>query len=317
MQIEKCTKNRHKESSAVSDSILVFDIGGTKIAAALMSVDHQLHHRHQLPTLAHEGATAIFERMVRVGRQVLQSASLQGQPVAIGVATGGQVDAGCGVVVHATELIPGWTGFALGAELAKAFGIPAFVENDANCFTLAEADLGAGQGYRHLLLVAIGTGVGGGIVVDGELYSGWQGKAGEVGHFCLEPTEGRPCSCGRAGCLEAYTATRIIVARSGYPSIQPLAADYAKGVAIPAVDEAAQWLGLGLASLAHILGPEAIIIGGSVGLLGEPYLAVVQRSFQQHTMPSYRRIPLRLARFGADSGLLGAGILARRRLSVT
>jgi glucokinase len=292
--------------------MLVFDVGGTKVAAGLMMPDYTLHHRRQTQTLAHEGADALLARLLALGRQVLAAAAPAEQPCAIGVATGGQVDASTGIVVHATENIPGWTGLPLGARLSAAMQLPAFVENDANCFTLAEAVLGAGRGYRHLLVVAIGTGVGGGIMVDGQLYSGWQGKAGEVGHYCLEPTNGRPCSCGRNGCLESYTATRIIVARSGYPTIQALAADYGAGVAVPAVDEAAQWLGVGLASLAHILGPEAIVVGGSVGLLGARYLGQVQQAFVAHTMPSYRAIPIRAAQLAADSGLLGAGILAQR-----
>lgn len=294
--------------------ILVFDIGGTKIAAALLFSDLSLHYRQQLPTLAHEGAQAIFARMVQVGRAVLSAVAADEMPVAVGVATGGQVDVPTGTVIHATDLIPGWTGFALGPMLSTALGLPVFVDNDANCFTLAEAITGAGQGYRHLLVVAIGTGVGGGIVVDGDLYRGWQGKAGEVGHFTVQHANGRSCSCGRSGCLEAYTATRVIVARSGYPSIQALGADYRTGMKIVAVDEAAEWLGMGLASLAHILGPEAIVIGGSVGLLGERYLERVQQSFCNNAMPSYQKTALKLATLAADSGLIGAGILAQRLL---
>ncbi|HRW11434.1 MAG TPA: ROK family protein [Caldilineaceae bacterium] len=298
----------------MANPILVFDLGGTKVAAGIMLPDHTIIHRRQLPTLAEQGAAAIFHRLVQLGNAVLSDTTDGERPVAIGVATGGQVDAESGTVVHATELIPGWTGFALGPALQEALGLPTFVENDANCFTLAEAVLGAGRGYRHLLVVAIGTGVGGGIMIDGKLYSGWQGKAGEVGHFSLVPVDGRPCSCGRTGCLESYTATRIIVAQSGYPSIQALATEYQAGKSILAVDEAAEWLGIGLASLAHIVGPEVIVIGGSVGLLGERYLTFVRAGFLHHTMPSYRAIPLHLAELAADSGLLGAGILAQRHL---
>ena len=190
------------------------------------------------------------------------------------------------------------------------------LENDANCFALAEAALGAGQGYRHLLVVAVGTGVGAGIVIDGRLYSGWQGKAGEVGHFCVEPVNGRPCTCGLTGCLESYTATRIMVAKSGYPSIQRLAEHYGAGQTIPAVEEAALWLGRGLATMAHILGPEALVIGGSVGLLGERYLNLVRQSYRQHAMLSYQSIPLLPAQLAADTGLLGAGLWAREGFKV-
>lgn len=298
--------------------ICVMDIGGTKLAAGVMLSDNTIHHRHELPTLAHEGAAAVFQRLTTLGRQVI-TAYNQAQPAtpiaAIGVASGGQIEPTTGQVVHATENIPGWTGLHLGARLVEHFELPAFVENDGNCFALAEATIGAGQGYRHSLVVAVGTGLGAGIVIDRRLYSGWQGKAGEVGHLCVEPVNGRPCTCGLNGCLESYTATRIIVAHSGYPSIQPLAAAYRAGATIPAVDEAALWLGRGLASAAHVLGPEAIVVGGSVGLLGERYLALVQQSYRDHAMLSYRKIPVLAAQLAADTGLLGAGIWARQRLA--
>lgn len=295
--------------------ICVFDVGGTKLAGGLMLPDHTIHFRHELPTQAQAGAAAVLERLGLLAQQVLTAgAAAQLYPVAAGVATGGQVESNTGTVVYATENIPGWTGIALADQLRQQLGLPTFVENDANCFALAEAALGAGQGFRHLLVVAVGTGVGAGIIIDGKLYSGWQGKAGEVGHSAIEPINGRPCTCGRSGCLESYTATRILVARSGYASIQALAAAYNAGIIIPAVDEGAEWLGRGLAALAHVLGPEALIVGGSVGLLGERYIALVRQSYQENAMHSYRNIPILRAQLGADSGLLGAGVLAERAL---
>lgn len=298
--------------------ICVMDIGGTKLAAGVMLADNTIHNRHELPTLAHAGAEAVFQRLTELGGQVM-AAYRRAEPAAplaaIGVASGGQIEPSTGQVVHATDNIPGWTGLPLGARLAAHFDLPAFVENDANCFALAEAAIGAGQGYRHLLVVAVGTGVGAGIVIDGRLYSGWQGKAGEVGHLCVEPVNGRPCTCGLTGCLESYAATRIIVANSGYPSIQQLSAAYSAGEAIPAVDEAALWLGRGLASLAHVLGPEAMVVGGSVGLLGQRYLALVQQSYRDHAMLSYRKMPVLAAQLAADTGLLGAGLRARQGLT--
>jgi glucokinase len=295
--------------------VCVMDIGGTKLAAGIMMADNTIRYRHELPTLAHEGAEAVFRRLTTLGARVIDdyTQAHPSLPLALmGVASGGQIEPVTGQVVHATDNIPGWTGLPLGQRLTTHFVLPAFVENDANCFALAEAELGAGQGYRHLLVVAVGTGVGAGIVIDGRLYSGWQGKAGEVGHLCVEPVNGRACTCGLAGCLESYTATRIIVAESGYPAIQALAAAYRAGETIAAVDAAAHWLGRGLASLAHVLGPEALVIGGSVGLLGERYLDLVRQSYQQHAMLSYRKIPVLAAQLAADTGLLGAGLWARQ-----
>lgn len=304
--------------SAQNQPVLAIDVGGTKLAAAIMLPDHSLHHRHETPTLAWEGAEAILSRIIALAGEVMatyHTTTPSAQPVAaVGVASAGQIDSSRGQVVFATENLPGWTGLKLSEELSIPLSLPVFCENDVNCFALAESVLGAGQGYRHLLLVAMGTGVGGGLVINGQIYSGASGRAGEVGHFCLEPTNGRPCTCGLSGCLEVYTATRIILEASGYNSLQDLAAVYQGGAVIPAVDEAATWLGCGLASLAHILGPEAIIIGGSVGLLGERYMQTVKQAFMTKAMASYRNIPLLTTQLGPDSGLLGAGLVARQGL---
>jgi glucokinase len=300
----------------MSDPILVLDVGGTKLAAGVM-VGRTILCREERPTLAHEGAAAILARLVELGQQVQTAfaATQAAAPVAVGVASAGYIDHERGVVLFATDNLPGWTGQPLAAKLTEALGLPAKVGNDAACFALAEAKLGAGAGYRHALVVAVGTGLGGGLIIDGQFYGGWQGRAGAIGHLCVEPVGGRPCTCGLSGCLESYSATRILVAESGYASIQELAEHYCAGHEEPAVDEAAAWLGYGLASLAHTLGPEVIVIGGSVGLLGERYLETVRSSFQKHTTPLHREIPLAWAALGADSGLLGAGLLVTHSAS--
>ncbi len=303
----------------MSVPICVLDIGGTKLAAGIMLTDHTIHYRHELPTLAHEGTEAVFARLTRLGARVIHAYGREHpwSPIAaIGVASCGQIEPTTGQVVHATDNIPGWTGLPLGERLTMHFGIPAFVENDANCFALAEAAIGAGIGYQHLLVIAVGTGVGAGIVIHRRLYSGWQGKAGEVGHLCVEPVNGRACTCGLTGCLESYTATRIMVAQSGYASIHTLAEAYRAGATIAAVDEAALWLGRGLATIAHVLGPEALVVGGSIDLLGTRYLDRVRQSYVDHAMISYRKIPLLPATLAADTGLLGAGLLARQVLDL-
>ena len=302
----------------MSMPICVMDIGGTKLAAGIMLADHTIHYRQELPTLADEGAEAVFARLTTLGAQVIQAygRAHPWSPLgAIGIASCGQIEPTTGQVVHATDNIPGWTGLPLGERVTAHFGIPVFVENDVNCFALAEAAIGAGAAYRHLLVVGVGTGVGGGIVIDRRLYSGWQGKAGEVGHLCVEPVNGRACTCGLTGCLESYTATRIMVTESGYASIHALAAAYQAGQAIAAVDDAALWLGRGLATVAHILGPEAMIVGGSIDLLGTRYLDRVRQSYTHHAMLSYRQMPILPAALAADTGLLGAGLLAHQGLA--
>lgn len=294
--------------------VLVFDIGGTKTACAVWQAEAGLRCRAEIATAAAAGSEAVLARVGDLGRAVLADFARRfpdsPAPDRIGVATAGQVEVATGVLAFATDSLPGWTGLPLGPRLAAALALPAAVDNDVNCFALAEAALGAGRGWRHLLLAVVGTGVGGGLIIDGRLYRGRRGGAGEIGQLPVVAEAGRPCSDGLTGCLEAYAATSVMVARSGYPSIQALAADYRNGAAIPAVDEAAGWLGYGLAALAHTLAPEAILIGGSVGLLGERYLEAVRASFRRRTLSSHRDIPLRPTALGADSGLIGAGLLA-------
>jgi glucokinase len=298
--------------SKQSEPILVFDIGGTKVAAGVLAPDFTVNRRREIATHAADGPERVAARIVALGREVLAAftAETNSQVRRAGVASAGQIDRQTGVVSYATFHLPGWIDFPLGERLTSGLGLPVAIDNDVNCHALAEAVLGAGRPYRHFLLAAVGTGVGGGVVIDGKLYRGRLGGAGEIGQVMLEPEGGRPCSDRLTGCLEVYTATSVMVQRSGYASVQALAADYSAGQAIPAVEEAALWLGRGLASVAHVLAPEAILVGGSAVLLGRRYLDAVAASFAGHTLPSHREIPLLFTQLGADSGLIGAGLVA-------
>jgi glucokinase len=294
--------------------VLVFDIGGTKVACAVWAPGGDLISRGEIATQATEGPETVVRRIGDLGRRVLvevvQTHPALPAPELAGVASAGQIDTATGTVCYATFHLPGWIGFPLGPRLAENLGLPVVVDNDVNCHALAEARLGAGRPYRHFLLAAVGTGVGGGIVIDGQVYRGRRGGAGEIGQVCVEPHDGRPCSGDLAGCLEVYAASSVMVAESGYTSIQALAEVYRSGADVPAVARGAAYLGRGLAILAHALAPEAILIGGSAGLLGERYLKTVHRSLEQSALISHRAIPLHFTQLGADSGLIGAALLA-------
>lgn len=294
--------------------VLVFDIGGTKVACAVWTPGGDLAARAEIDTQAAAGPEAVAGRIVALGRQVLARLAVERPdltpPAAAGVASAGQIDVATGTVSYATFHLPGWIGFPLGQRLSAGLSMPLTVDNDVNCHALAEARLGAGRPYRHFLLAAVGSGVGGGVVIDGQVYHGRRGGAGEIGQLCVEPNNGRPCSGDLAGCLEVYAASSVMVAESGCASIQELADAYRAGMSIAAVDRAAAWLGKGLAMIVHVLAPEAILIGGSAGLLGHRYLAAVQTGLEQSLLPSHRGIPLHFTQLGADSGLIGAGLLA-------
>lgn len=299
--------------------VLVFDIGGTKIACAVWTPGGDLLGRcdllgrAEIETQAAAGPEAIVRRVAELGRRVLANVAHSRPdlppPQVAGVASAGQIDIATGAVSYATFHLPGWIGFPLGPRLSAGLGLPILIDNDVNCQALAEARLGAGQPYRHFLLAAVGTGVGGGIVIDGNVYRGRLGGAGEIGQLCVEPHAGRPCSGDLSGCLEVYAASSVMVAESGCETVHELAEVYRSGAAVPAVERAAAWLGKGLASIVHVLAPEAILIGGSAGLLGRRYLEAVHASLEQHSLISHRAIPLHFTQLGADSGLIGAALL--------
>lgn len=295
------------------EPVLVFDIGGTKVASGILLPDYTLVARAQIETQAAAGPERVAARIVELGLGVLgdfaRTHPAARMPRSAGVASAGQIERDTGVVAYATFHLPGWIGFPLGASLTAGLGLPVMIDNDVNCHALAEATCGAGRGYRHFLLAAVGTGVGGGVVIDGKVYRGRHGGAGEIGQLCVEPHDGKPCSGDLSGCLEVYAASSVMVAESGYPSIHALAADYVAGHELPAVERAAGWLGRGLAMITHVLAPEAILLGGSAGLLGERYLASVRRTFQHHTLVSHQATPLFFTELAADSGLIGAGLL--------
>ncbi len=295
--------------------VLVLDIGGTKLAGGVL-VNQQIVCRAETETNAADGVETILDRLVSLAHARLDAFHRdfpqQGQPTQAGVASAGQVEAATGTIAYATHSLPGWIGLPLGARLTAALDMPVSIENDVNCFAVAEAEWGAGRGFANLLMVTVGTGIGGGVIIDGKLYRGRRGGAGEIGQLLVERTGGRPCSERVSGCLEAYAASSVMVARSGYASIQALGVAYRSGHDIPAVDEGATWLGFGLASLAHTLAPDAIIIGGSIGLLGPRYLDAIEVAFRAHTLGSHRSTPLLPAALGPDSGLVGAGLLARQ-----
>lgn len=294
--------------------VLVFDIGGTKVACAVWSPTGALFGRAEIETQPQTGPDAIAGRIGELGRRVMAGVARAQPdlplPQIVGIASAGQFDLATGRVNYATFHLPGWIGFPLGEKLSAALDLPVWIDNDVNCHALAEARVGAGRAYRHFLLAAVGTGIGGGIVIDGQLYRGRLGGAGEIGQLCIEPENGRPCSGDLSGCLEVYAASSVMVAESGYASIHELGEAYRRGGPVPAVDRGAAMLGRGLAMIVHLLAPEAILIGGSAGLLGQRYLNAVHTALEQRSLVSHRSIPLHFTQLGADSGLIGAALLA-------
>lgn len=307
-------------------TLLAIDIGGTKIAGGLVEGETgRVLCQSRVPTGAQEGGAAVLARAIDLARRLRADSAAQGiaPPLAIGIGSGGQIDAASGIVLSATDLLPGWAGTRLRDAFEQALGLPAAADNDVNALALGECRYGAGRGFRDLLYLALGTGVGGAIISNGQLHHGVKGGGGELGHLVIDP-EGLLCTCGGRGCLEAYASGPALAAafhtRGGDrmldgPAITRQAQtdsadDSANGPALTAVRQVGEKLGIGLVSLANLFAPERIIIGGGLSELGDLLLAPARAVLAERALPGVRHTPVVPAGLGADAALAGAASLA-------
>jgi glucokinase len=240
-------------------------------------------------------------------------------PSAVGIGAGGQIDPDAGVVVAATDVLPGWAGTPLRAAFEDALSLPCAVDNDVNALASGETRFGAGRGLRNLVFLALGTGVGGALLVDGKLVHGARGAGGELGHLVLVP-DGHPCTCGGRGCLEQYASGpallrhfRALGGEANLPHGAPLAAlarQDPHGPAARAVTLTGDLLGLGLVSLANVFGPDRFIVGGGLAALGDLLLDPARQVLRQRALPGVRDAPVVAAALGPDASVIGAATLA-------
>jgi len=323
-------------NQAAQQPVIGVDLGGTKILAAVVDGQSRILGRAKKKTKAERGPLDVLARMSLTIQEAIESSGVSFKEVAaIGVGSPGPLDPRTGVVVVAPNL--GWKNVNVKATLEGEFHLPAFIENDVNVGTLAEHRLGAGQGVSSLVGIFVGTGIGGGIILDGRLYRGMNCTAGEIGHMVIQ--EGGPlCSCGRQGCLEAL-ASRTAIGRMIQEEIQKgkksaitslvknvngqiksraLAAALSEEdkVVTGALKKSAYYLGVAVAGLINFLNPEMIVLGGGVVEANEDfYLAEVQKTAVDFAFPQasqgVRIVP---ARLGDDAGVLGAALVARMNL---
>ncbi len=311
------------------------DLGGTKIQTAVIDAAGEVKGEARRPTPT-EGepadvAAAMAEALVDAAKEAgVESDDLLG----VGVGSPGDADEKTGTVSSARNL-PGWEGsFALGETLQQALGTPVRIGNDVQVATEAEFQLGAGQGFDSLIGVFWGTGVGGGLILGGKPWLG-RGAAGEIGHMVIK-RGGAKCPCGRRGCMEAYAGRAAMEAEARRrlddgqktdlfklmekhekprltSSIWGRAIDHGDKVAIELIDRAIEALGTGVASAINLLDPEAIIIGGGLGLrFGEKYMEPLLEEMRKHvffeTMPE-----VKMASLGDLGGAIGASLLVSGR----
>jgi glucokinase len=303
-------------------SILAIDFGGTRTRAGWFNTELQMLHRAEVPTLRHEPQEQVIQRVIACGRAVVPVGE---QPRGIGICAPGP-QAFTGYILNANTL-PGWDRVPLAERVSAAFGdVPVVMENDANLAALAEYQQGAAQGCDPALYLTISTGIGGGAILGGKLFTGWRGSAIEPGHLKFLHPDGRTYSLEglASGPALVYWAERAL-ATSTEPSqlrtaarldgrvIGTLAAE-GDAVAGQVVAEAGRWLGLGLVALTHLFNPQVIVLGGSVTQLGDLLLEPAHRTLAQLLIdPAFNDADLlRLAALGDDVCLIGAACHALR-----
>lgn len=303
------------------------DLGGTNIAVGAVDDSHTIVSRVSVPTLAHRPAAEVVGDMGDAVEAALAKAGLSiGGCRSIGIGSPGTCNSAAGVVERAYNL--GWDHVPVCRMLEERFHVPCRLSNDANCAALAEQVAGAAVGHANVVLITLGTGVGGGIVADGQLLEGVGGTGAEVGHTVLV-LDGEDCTCGRKGCWEAYaSATALIRQGKRAAAAQPesLLAGYGEGLtgkdvfdAAAAGDAAAQavvdrycvYVAAGITDLVNILGPEKVLIGGGISRQGERLLAPIRAYVAANCFGGHDRTPpvIECARLGNEAGIIGAAAL--------
>jgi glucokinase len=310
------------------------DIGGTKVAGGVVDVDGLVTHRARRDTPHRsKSPSAVEATIVEVVAELMEAARPEAV-VAVGIGAAGFVAADRATVVFAPHL--SWRHEPLQAALQKRVGVPIFVENDANAAAWAEGKFGAAQGESHVVMVTLGTGIGGGILTDGQVQRGRFGIAGEFGHMQVVPG-GHRCECGNRGCWEQYASGNALVreARSMFSANSPIASDLldrVEGVVGnltgPLITQAARegdptarellaeighWLGVGIANLAAAFDPGLFVVGGGVSAAGDLLLTSARQTFKRELAGRGYRPEARIvtAQLGNEAGLIGAADLAR------
>lgn len=298
------------------------DIGGTTVKLGLFDSEGTVLDKWEIPTVTENNGAAILPDITKSIEAKLQEKGIEKADVAgVGVGAPGAVDSKGMMLGGAVNL--GWKPFNLEETLYEYLHLPIKGANDANAAAYGEMWQGGGKGFSNLVAVTLGTGVGGGIIVDGKLLAGATGGGGEIGHIHVEDDESESCNCGKQGCLEQYaSATGIVrlakrrLAEDEKPSVLRQGEVSAKTVfdAVKAGDELAievaekfgEYLGKGLAAVACVVNPEVFVIGGGVSKAGEILISYVEPYFKKYVFAPCRNVKFTLAALGNDAGIYGA-----------
>ncbi len=320
------------------DVIVGVDLGGTSLRALVLDRSNRILAIEKIPTKAKNPAAGLIRDIAASVRKAVTVAEVQWSRVgAVSVGAPGAVDPSSGVVYKAPNL--GWENVALGAKLESTLKVPVFVENDVNAGAIGEHVLGAGKGTSDMVGVFVGTGIGGGLILRGQLFGGFRGAAGEIGHIIVEK-DGPRCGCGKRGCVEALASRTALerdvrrAIRAGAKSVVPRllkergrtrmtssiivrALKKRDRVVGQAMRRAQFYLGLLVANLVNTLDPEAVVIGGGIAeRLQERFVGPIRTTAWKYFLRQDGRERIRIVPgiLGDNAGALGAAVLARRRL---
>jgi len=298
------------------------DLGGTTVKIGLLSTSGEKIEVWEIPTRTEQNGKYILEDISKSIRRKMEEKDITDSDVmGVGIGAPGPVDSN-GVIYNAVNL--GWGKFNLEEELHSIVKLPVKAGNDANVAAYGEAWKGGGKGYKNMLLATLGTGVGGGIIIDGKILSGSTGAGGEIGHIHIEDAEEDTCGCGNHGCFEQYAsatgavtlAKRELVAsnedsvlRSENDISCKLIFDAAKAgdaLAKRVIEKYGYYLGKGLAVVASVTNPEVIVLGGGVSKCGEILFDLLKPSYEKFVFPGSANVKFELAKLGNDAGIFGA-----------
>lgn len=312
------------------EQVIAVDLGGTNIRGALVGRDGAIIRRASMATEAAQGPDAVIRRIIDVIGRVADGTDAR---VPVGIASPGPLDPRTGTILF-TPNLPGWREVPLVARITGATGRPVAIQNDGNCGALGEADFGSAKGVDDLVYLALGTGIGGGVISNGMLVDGARGLGAEVGHVVIA-LDGPRCTCGSVGCLEAFASgwairreaelvattadgDRLVELAAGGPlhaGIVARAAEAGDPAAIGILRRAGHALGAAIGAFTNIFNPSMVVIGGGVAGIGETLLAHAREAIPQHSFIDMRRdLTLSYSSLGKDTGLLGAAALAFRQL---
>jgi glucokinase len=312
------------------------DLGGTNLRAAIADTETgQIYHQRKYPTLAAEGQEAVIGRIVQLIRELTEAGGVDCNIKAVGIGVPGTPDIDTGVIQFLPNLPGKWLNVPLRAIIEEQVKLPVALINDVRAITLGEWKFGAGRGAETMACLAIGTGIGGGVVVNGQFHLGIGGTAGEFGHHVVE-VDGLPCGCGGRGCLELYASGPAIAAmgvkevmhghttrigelvdhdlnriNAGTVVQAALEGDpIAKGI----LQRAGMYLGIAVGNILGVISPQKVIFGGGVSQAGDLFLRPIVQTVNErvHVIP-LQKVEFALAELGINGGLIGAALWAKRR----